>query len=262
MSHSSELMPVLYLPHGAGPMPLLGEPGHANLVTFLRDIPQRMPVPKAIIMISAHWESNEVRISSSPAPDMMYDYGGFPPETYEYRYDAPGNPELAQTISSLLANKGIASQLDEHRGFDHGTFVPLMLMYPLANIPVVQVSLLKSFDPAKHIKLGEALAPLREQGILIVGSGMSFHGRAASKQHSIVFDEWLTSTLLLRPVEQTSQRLLNWEAAPAARYCHAREEHLMPLHVCFGAAKKHSTSAEKVFSGWLFDRQISAFLWH
>lgn len=262
MNQSTKRMPVLYLPHGAGPLPLLGESGHATLIDFLRNIPKRISVPKAIVMISAHWESNHVCVSSSLTPKMIYDYGGFPEETYQYRYAAPGHPELAKDISTRLSNNRIVNKLDSHRGFDHGTFVPLMLMYPQANIPVVQVSLLKSLDPQSHIELGQSLAPLREKGVLIIGSGMSFHGRSTSKQQSIDFDEWLSDTLMNQQAEQSRQALINWLTAPAARLCHPREEHLMPLHVCFGAVFDQAKQAEKVFSGDLFQRRISGFLWN
>lgn len=158
----NKLMPVLYLPHGGGPMPLLGDPGHKELIDFLRKIPKELPSPKAILMISGHWENDIAAISSSPNPQMIYDYGGFPAECYEYQYPAAGNPVLAQTVADCLEAHDIACTLDNQRGFDHGTFVPLMLMYPDANIPVVQLSLLQSLDPAKHIALGEAIASLRE----------------------------------------------------------------------------------------------------
>lgn len=258
-------MPVLYLPHGGGPMPLLGEAGHTGLIAFLKNVPKVLPTPKAILMISAHWESDIAAISSSPIPEMIYDYGGFPPECYTYQYPAAGNPALAQTVADCLQSHDIDCRLDAHRGYDHGTFVPLMLMYPDANIPVVQLSLLHSLDAAKHIALGEAIASLREQGVLIVGSGMSFHERNGTYEQSALFDDWLTESLVSKPVEESKKRLSNWTLAPAARDCHAREDHLLPLHVCFGAATAHAdplTSAQKVYASLLFGKRIAAFLWH
>lgn len=261
-SSANDLMPVVYIPHGGGPMPLLGEPGHKELIQFLKAVPNTLPKPKAIVMISAHWESDVASISSGSRPGMIYDYGGFPAETYEYQYPAPGNPELATQIAKLMTQQGIGCQLDPLRGYDHGTFVPLMLMYPKADIPVVQVSLLQSFDPAQHIALGQALAPLREQGVLIIGSGMSFHYSQGSDEDNKQFDDWLCNVLINGTSQEVTQHLIDWETAPAARNNHRREEHLLPLHVCWGAASIQNRSAEKVFSGMLFNRRIAGFLWH
>lgn len=260
-SDTKNVMPVLYLPHGGGPLPLLGEPGHKDLIAFLQNVHKDLPTPKAILMISAHWESTIAAISSSTNPKMIYDYIGFPAECYQYQYPAPGDPSLAQTVANCLKSHNIDCKLDPNRGYDHGTFVPLMLMYPDANMPVVQLSLLNSLDPAKHIALGQAIASLREQGILIIGSGMSFHEIKGSFEHSAAFDNWLTETLISKPIEEAENRLIYWDLAPSARHCHRREDHLIPLHVCFGAATNHSPSAEKIYSGLLFGKRISAFLW-
>jgi len=263
-------MPVLFVPHGGGPMPLLGEANHRELTSLLQSVSADLPRPKAILIITAHWEEGVATLSSAPAPGMLYDYYGFPPESYKFKYSAAGNPALAQTIAGLLEEAGIKSQLDSKRDFDHGTFVPLMLMYPQADISVVQLSLLKNLNPAAHIALGEALAPLREQGVLIVGSGMSFHNMQAffsanptTKDRSEQFDCWLTETLISSELSVTEKntRLAAWQAAPEARFCHPREEHLLPLHVCFGAGKRASPAATKIFSGFLFNTKISAFLW-
>lgn len=268
MNH--KIMPVLFVPHGGGPMPLLGEANHRELTVFMQSISTDLPRPKAILVITAHWEENVATISSGSAPGMFYDYYGFPPESYEFKYPAVGSPALAQTIADLLEAEGIKTRLDPSRDFDHGTFVPLMLMYPQADIPVVQLSLLKSLDPAVHIALGKALAPLREQGVLILGSGMSFHnmqaffsGNPATPTRSEHFDAWLTETLMSTElsVDQQGALLADWKTAPEALFCHPREEHLLPLHVCFGAGSLASPSATKVFSGVLFNTHISAFLW-
>ena len=263
-------MPVLFVPHGGGPMPLLGEENHRELTSFLQSVSTELPRPKAILVITAHWEEDVATISSASAPSMFYDYDGFPPETYKFKYPAAGNPELAQTVAGLLDAAGIKSQLDPKRDFDHGTFVPLMLMYPHADIPVVQLSLLKNLNPAAHIALGEALAPLREQGVLIVGSGMSFHnmqaffsGTPTTQARSEQFESWLTDTLTSADLSQIEKksRLTDWKTAPDARFCHPRDEHLLPLHVCFGAGSVASASAVKIFSGLLFSTKISAYLW-
>lgn len=265
----SKLMPVLFVPHGGGPMPLMDEPNHHQLTAFLRSVGAKLPRPKAILVITAHWEEDVVSISSGSSPGMIYDYYGFPPETYSYKYPALGSPALAQTIAGLLDEAGIPANLNPTRGFDHGTFVPLMLMYPDADIPVVQLSLVAGLNPAAHIAIGKAIASLREQGVFILGSGLSFHnmqaffsGAPLVRPRSESFDDWLTEILTEdRPNSQREAALVQWKQAPEARFCHPREEHLLPLHVCFGAGAAASTQAEKIFSGYLFDTRISAFLW-
>lgn len=267
---SSALMPVVFIPHGGGPMPVLGEPNHIELTRFLREVAETLPKPRAILMISAHWEEDVATVSSAAAPDMLYDYYGFPSESYQFKYPAPGNPELANQVVGLLERQGIHTRADVKRGYDHGTFVPLMLMYPAADIPVVQLSLVNSLKPETQIALGKAIAPLREQGVLIVGSGMSFHnmqaffsGNPNVKGRSELFDVWLNDTLTNKELENTEResRLAHWQTAPEARFCHPREEHLLPLHVCFGAASVGSAHAERNFSGLLFNTYISGFVW-
>ena len=266
----TDLMPVVYVPHGGGPLPLLGEENHRELIVFLQSIATQLPRPKAILVVSAHWEERAASVSAAAAPAMIYDYSGFPPASYSYQYPAPGKLALADKIVELLREQGIVAQLDAKRGFDHGTFVPLMLMYPHADIPVVQLSLLHSLDPAAHIALGKAIAPLREQEVLIVGSGMSFHnmraffsGEPESKSKSKLFDNWLTETLTNPELSIHAQQthLEQWQQAPEAHFSHPREEHLLPLHVCFGAASIASTHAEKNFAGLLFNTYISGFIW-
>jgi aromatic ring-opening dioxygenase catalytic subunit (LigB family) len=159
--------PAVFVNHGGGPMPLLGK--QQNLVKHMKDLVKNyLPPekPKAIVVFSAHWESDPVKITSSSNPKMLYDYYGFPPESYEYEYPAPGSTELAQRIHGLLTTQGIDSELDNERGFDHGVFVPLMIMYPDADIPVVCVSLHSSLAPEINIGIGQALKPLRDDGIL------------------------------------------------------------------------------------------------
>ena len=263
-------MPVVFVPHGGGPMPLLGDANHHELTHFMQSLAADLPRPTAIVVITAHWEEEVVSITFSPAPGMMYDYYGFPPESYEFNYPAPGNPPLAKQIQQLLDDQGINARLDNQRGYDHGTFVPLMLMYPAADIPVIQLSLLASLDPSAHIAIGKALAPLREQGVLIVGSGMSFHNMRAFfsndpsiKSKSETFDQWLSETLTAPDVTNhvREQRLRDWASAPQGRFCHPREEHLLPLHVCWGAASKGSQQAQQNFNGLLFDTVISGYVW-
>ena len=263
-------MPVLFVPHGGGPMPLLGDENHLSLTEFMRSVSNELPQPTAIVVITAHWEEDVATISSGSTPGMLYDYYGFPPVAYQFKYPAPGNPMLAQDIAELLEKQGIEHRLDSKRDYDHGTFVPLMLMYPLADIPVVQISLLNNFDPAAHIALGRALAPLHSQGVLILGSGMSFHNMKAfftvnptTRGRSESFDTWLTQTLTDENMSRDEQtnRLIHWQGAPEARFCHPREEHLLPLLVCYGAGSVNAAPAVKIFNTFLFNTKISAFYW-
>lgn len=267
---SDSLMPVVFVPHGGGPMPLLGDPSHVELVGFMQSLAADLPRPSAILVVTAHWEEEVASITNAPAPGMLYDYYGFPSESYEFIYPAPGSPALAKQIQQLLLNHTLDARLDNQRAYDHGTFVPLMLIYPDADTPVVQLSLLTSLDPATHIALGKALAPLREQGVLIVGSGMSFHnmraffsGDPSVKGKSEAFDVWLTETLVSEQLDNAEReaRLRTWSTAPQARFSHPREEHLLPLHVCFGAASQSSTGARQNFSGSLFNTAISGYIW-
>jgi aromatic ring-opening dioxygenase catalytic subunit (LigB family) len=185
-------------------------------------------------------------VSSNPAPGMIYDYGGFPPHTYQIQYPAPGQPQLAQRVAELLNGAGQPASLDAGRGFDHGTFSMLAPIYPEADVPVVQLSIRRDYDPATHLAAGRALAPLRDEGVLIVGSGLSFHNLRqfgpAGAQGSRAFDGWLQHALLdLAPAER-EQALLNWSEAPAARVAHPREDHLVPLWVALGAAEQEAAA--------------------
>jgi len=256
---------VLYIPHGGGPLPLLGHPGHQHLVTFLQNIAERLGRPEAIVVVSAHWEQSVPTITAGSSPSLIYDYSGFPPESYEIEYPASGAPLLAEKIWSLLSANGVQARLDRGWGFDHGVFVPLKLIYPDASIPCVQLSLIESLDPLAHIKIGQALKELKNENILFLGSGFSFHnmrkfGQTTQDMNNIEFDQWLIKTLTdpdlsTREVEEL---LVNWEEAPHARYCHPREEHLLPLHVCYGIAGK---PAEVVFNNDILGKRATAFLW-
>ncbi len=267
---SPALSPVLYLPHGGGPLPILGDKGHEEMVAFLKEIVIKLGEPSAIVVISAHWEEEQATITSGNNPEIIYDYYGFPAEAYTIQYAAPGNPALAEEIYALLMASGIPARLDEQRGFDHGLFVPLKLMYPKAQIPCIQLSLLKNLDPGKHIALGKALASLREKNILIIGSGMSFHNLKTFFSHDIdsskendAFDQWLIETCTYPEIlsEVREQRLIEWEKAPFARFCHPREEHLLPLHVCFGIACAGSSIAKVVFNGQIMRKKVTSLLW-
>lgn len=260
--------PVLYIPHGGGPLPLLGDKNHTTMVEFLKGITSGLGKPSAILVISAHWEENIATITSGQSPSLIYDYYGFPKESYEIQYPAPGSTALANKIHQLLNNNSIDAVLDDQRGFDHGLFVPLKLMYPDANIPCVQLSLVKSLDPGLHIQIGKALAPLRNENILVLGSGFSFHNIQAmmkpdSEQtdtENEAFEQWLIDTCTNPNMteDERTKKLIEWEHAPSARYCHPREEHLLPLHVCYGLAQ---SSGKLVLEDHILGKKTSAYLW-
>jgi aromatic ring-opening dioxygenase catalytic subunit (LigB family) len=220
--------------------------------------------PRAVLMISAHWEEREFTVMSHPHPPMIYDYSGFPEHTYHIQYGAPGAPALAERIRGLLQAAGIDARLDATRGFDHGMYAPLAVIYPAADVPVVQLSLKHGLDPKLHLALGRALAPLREHGILIVGSGLSYHNlRAfgpAGKAASTAFDQWLRRTLLGTSPTERAAGLIDWQEAPAARQAHPREEHLLPLMVAVGAAGDDAAECvyhEDAFAGGI---AVSSFM--
>ena len=242
----SPRMPVLFIPHGGGPWPFVEmglDPREVSaLADYLRTLPTLLPAaPKALLVISAHWEGPRPLLMTSPRPPMLYDYYGFPPASYSIQWPAPGEPALARRVATLLRTAGFDPGEDEERGFDHGTFVPLKVAWPEAEVPTVQLSLLRSLDPADHLRLGRALAPLRDEGVLIIGSGMSFHNLRGWRDARVDPDErfhaWLRE-VGTREADERDRELIRWEHAPAARQVHPREEHLLPLMVVAGAAEK------------------------
>lgn len=249
-------------------MPLLGDNRHADMVRFLREVTPSIGRPAAILIISAHWEENQPTITAGKFPALIYDYHGFPKEAYEIEYPAPGDPALAGRIAGLLESSGFDAVLDAQRGFDHGVFVPLKLMYPDADVPCVQLSLIDNLNPAAHIRMGRALTALRKESVLIIGSGFSFHNLKAffsPKTNELQtlndsFQQWLVDTCSNREISEAEreQRLVNWQKAPAARICHPREEHLLPLHVCYGAT---GSAAKQAFRFEIMGINASAFLW-
>jgi 4,5-DOPA dioxygenase extradiol len=262
------LSPVLYLPHGGGPLPLLGDHSHLKLIDFLTSIGNKLGNPSALLIVSAHWEEQRPTVTSGTTPPLLYDYFGFPEAAYQITYPAPGQPALANKIHRVLQEAGLDSDQDEQRGFDHGVFVPLKLMYPDATIPCVQLSLVTRLEPALHIRIGSALGELRKENIIILGSGFSFHNQAALMQQNSTapesrneaFEDWLAETMTSNEITETERhkRLVEWELAPFARYCHPREEHLIPLHVCYGAA---GSPAQRVFNDTVLNKRTSAYLW-
>lgn len=240
-------MPVAFVPHGGGPWPFadLGVPKDelAQLSAYLQRLGALAPTPpRALLVISAHWEERVPTVMTAARPPMLFDYYGFPDETYRLSWPAAGAPELARRVQELLHQGGFDSASDAARGFDHGTFVPLMVAWPAAEVPTIQLSLKAGLDPAEHLAIGRALAPLRDEGVFIIGSGMTFHnlraffGRVAGgPEASETFDAWLREAATAEPATRDA-RLATWAQAPAARAAHPREEHLIPLMVIAGAA--------------------------
>lgn len=236
-------MPTFFISHGGGPWPWLPQMRVAlkPLEDSLAAIPSQLPeAPKAILMVSGHWEGPDFAVMSSAHPPMVYDYSGFPAFTYEIKYEAPGAPELAARTRDLIAAAGLPSHLDPAQGFDHGVFAPMQVIYPQANVPTYQVSLKSGYDPELHLALGRALEPLRDEGVAIVGSGLSYHNLRrmgeAGRTPSAEFDAWLEVTVNSDPAKRV-ERLKQWDTAPSARICHPQEDHLIPLMTAIGAAE-------------------------
>jgi 4,5-DOPA dioxygenase extradiol len=261
--------PAIFVNHGGGPMPLMGAQPH--LAQHMKDVIKLLPEkPKSIVVLSAHWESNPIQITNYKEPrPLLYDYGGFPPETYKYQYPAPGSQALSKRIQELLEAEGIMTSMDESRGFDHGVFVPLKIMYPDADIPVVAVSMAASLDVNENMKIGQALAPLRDEDVLILGSGFTFHNMRAffnatdeTRKAAKDFNEWLKETMSSSP-SVMKEHLANWAQAPGGRISHPREEHLLPLMMVaaasdFSAATvvydtSLNTEGDHAVTGYLFN---------
>jgi aromatic ring-opening dioxygenase catalytic subunit (LigB family) len=260
---SLEIQPSFFVPHGGGPCFFMDDPrgawtGMASFLRGLRGTLQRQP--KAIIVVSGHWETEGFAFTGAATPPLLYDYYGFPPETYKLRYDVPGAPELARRAADLLRAAGITGQVDEERGLDHGVFVPMKVAFPEAAIPMIEMSVDRNFDPALHVAAGRALAVLRDEGVLIIGSGMSFHnmrayGDPSATAPSQAFDQWLTQAAE-RPAPIRAERLAAWATAPNGRFAHPREEHLLPLMVAAGAS---DAPGERIYNELVLGTAISAF---
>jgi len=264
---------ILFISHGGGPLPLLGDPGHQEMVDKLKAMKAALPKPDAIVVISAHWEAAHPRVISSAQPGIIYDYGGFPPEAYQIQYSCPGAPKLASQITSALKLAGIDATADTERPYDHGLYVPLKLMYPDADIPSIQLSLVKGLDPDLHIRIGEALQSVTtglpaDKRLLVIGSGFSFHNMRAffmpespdMQNANAEFQHWLEDTCMNPALSEAErrQRLIRWTEAPSARYCHPREEHLLPLHVCYGLAGR---AADQHLSATILGKASGMYAW-
>lgn len=257
-------LPTLYIPHGGGPCFFMNwnpadewEP----MAAYLRGIPASLPeAPRALLVVSAHWEERVPTVLTAPNPPLLFDYYGFPAHTYALTWPAPGAPALAERVRGLLGAAGIASGADATRGWDHGVFIPLKVTYPEPTIPTLQLSLQAGLDPATHLAIGRALAPLRDEGVLIVGSGMSFHnmrmfGSPAAGPLSRRFDAWLGQTVAA-PAPAREAALRDWARTPDNRTTHPREEHLLPLMVAAGAAG--ADAGRVVFTDTVLGATVSA----
>jgi aromatic ring-opening dioxygenase catalytic subunit (LigB family) len=255
--------PTFFIPHGGGPCFFMDDPTGiwTSMAAFLRGLPAQLPEsPKAIVVVSGHWETEGFAFTGASKPSLLFDYYGFPPHTYELKYEPPGAPALAAHAAELLKKAGIRSHVDPSRGLDHGVFVPFKVAFPDASIPTVEMSVQVGLDPAAHLAAGHALAALRDEGVLIVGSGMSFHNMRAYRDPRFTapseqFDAWLGESAQL-PGAERAERLERWASAPAARLSHPREEHLLPLMVAAGAA---DGAGKKVFGDLVLNTAISGF---
>ena len=241
-------LPTYFISHGGGPWPWMKKEmgtAYSQLEAALADMPRQIGrTPRAILMVSAHWEEPAFTLQASPKPPMVYDYGGFPAHTYQVHYDAPGSPELARRVQQLITAAGLPAALDAERGFDHGAFSPMAAIYPQANVPMVQLSLKRGLDPSEHLALGRTLAQLRDEEVLIIGSGLSYHNlrNFGPQAHDVskAFDDWLDQTVVQGAPGERAARLNDWSSAPSARIAHPREEHLIPLMVAVGAAESEA----------------------
>lgn len=254
------MLPSLYVPHGGGPCFFMEDPQGiwTRMGQFLRDLHTSLPErPQAILIVSGHWETRGLALTAAERPPLVFDYYGFPPHTYALRYDVPGEPALAARAQQLLKAAGFATELDPTRGLDHGVFVPLKVVFPEADIPVVELSLDAGLDAATHLAVGRALAPLRAEGVLVMGAGMSFHNLRALGDPRLAapsagFDAWLTAAACA-PASERAELLSRWQQAPAARLAHPREEHLLPLMVAAGASGQPGRRIynEQVLGTWI-----------
>ncbi|KAI8916017.1 Extradiol ring-cleavage dioxygenase, class III enzyme, subunit B [Gorgonomyces haynaldii] len=255
--------PSIFVPHGGGPMPVLGHPSHTDLIQFMKTKARSwLGNPKAVVLVTAHWETDQVAISSADKHPLLYDYYNFPPEAYKITYQAPGSSSVAQKVRDLLQKSGIESSFDSKRGWDHGVFIPLKLMAPEESIPVVQVSVLANQNPKQLAEYGRALAPLLQEDIAIVGSGMSFHNMPRFFDGNVTgnkeFEQKLLQVAKL-PVEERLKELEQWRSWPGAYDCHPKgaAEHFSPFIVAAAAGSKFS-DAKSVKS---FAADVSGYLW-
>lgn len=261
------MQPTYFINHGGGPRFFL-EPGPSRdtwneLEGYLRGFADTLDeAPRAILVISGHWEEQCPTVNTASAPQLIFDYGGFPAHTYQLTWPAPGSPNLATRVLELLGQAGIESKADASRGWAHAVFVPLKVMFPDANIPTVQLSLQHGLDPERHLAVGRALKPLRDDGVLILGSGQTYHnmrgfmsGGGRADPDAEAFDAWLREAMALG--ETRDRSLIQWAQAPGARQAQPHEDHLLPLMVAAGAAS--GEDGHIAFHGHALGKPISGF---
>ncbi len=253
---------TIFLPHGGGPMPLLQDEGHKDIISLFQKIGKENH-PDLIVIFSAHHETEDIHVIYDNKDQLTFDYYGFPKETYNYQYRPPKDIETGKRIVDLLNENNIKA-LSSDRGFDHGVFVPLMLMYPKADIPVIQISLKKGLDPEFHIKLGESLRNLDKENILFLGSGFSFHNLRSfftpgKDEKNESFHDWLVEVITGdMSYQERRHKLINWLEAPNANYVHPRSEHLIPLHITFGL---NQTKGNIVFDKEVLNKRTVCVEW-
>ena len=271
MSPNPGRLPSLYIPHGGGPCFFMDTPPGLprdlwdRMAAYLRGIDASIGVrPKAVLVISGHWETERPTLNIATRPPLLFDYYGFPEHTYRLTYPVAGSPTLARRVREVLAAVEIPSDEEPERGLDHGVFIPFKLIYPDADVPVVQLSLNRNLDATTHLNLGRALAPLRDEGVLIVGSGMSYHNlrdlfsadpRAMSAAAD--FDAWLNEAVTASDPAAREKKLAAWHQAPGARAAHPRPEHLIPLMVAAGAAGEDL--GRRTYNELLLGKPVSGF---
>lgn len=263
-SAASARQPVLYIPHGGGPCFFMDDPEGmwTSMEDFLRSIRSSLPqTPKAVLVVSGHWEEPRFTVHAGEKPGLFYDYYNFPEHTYRLRWDAPGAPDVARRALALLEDAGIGAGIETDRGWDHGVFVPMKVAWPEADIPTTQLSLRADLDPAAHVLAGKALQPLRDEGVLIVGSGMSFHNMRAREGSGMArarqFDDWLTDAVTSADTARRDRLLTHWADGTEAHYAHPREEHLIPLMVAAGAAG--ADKGMRVYNGDVIGWRVSGY---
>lgn len=263
---NSTRVPTFFIPHGGGPCFFMDWPGDPHMwdrmANFLRSMHTFVgEKPKAVLVISGHWMEDEFTVMTGAHPPLIYDYYGFPPHTYELTYPAPGAPALGKRIVDLLGAVDIPVKTDAKRGFDHGVFIPFKLIYPDADIPILQLSMKTDLDPAEHLRAGAALQALRDEGVLIVGSGMSFHNMRgfspAFTEASKRFDTWLSDSISA-PAEARDALLTKWEQAPDAKLTQPYPDHLLPLMVAAGAAG--DDLGRKIFEDKVMEVVVSGYV--
>ena len=271
MSPVAGRLPSLYIPHGGGPCFFMDTPPGLprdlwdRMGAYLRGIDASVGVrPKAVLVVSGHWETERPTVNTSPRPPLLFDYYGFPEHTYRLTYPVAGSPAVARRVRELLAASGMPCDEEPERGLDHGVFIPFKLIYPDADVPVVQLSLNRNLDASTHLSLGRALVPLRDEEVLIVGSGMSYHNLRdlfssdpRSTSAAVEFDAWLNEAVTESDPAAREKKLAAWHQAPGARAAHPRPEHLIPLMVAAGAAGEDP--GRRTYNQPLLGKPVSGF---